>query len=515
MTSSEAAPRGFLDSVRQTLRDVVQLARSPRLEVKLVLPAGGPPPGDTQLAAYADTVARAISAHAEALGVPVQPEVEVSSTTDHGQRRPALFFTGRPARPPTDAAEALAVRSLDGVWRHDDGRRPEALAILCRVVLEQDPRVLVGPLQRDALVQRARQAGLIDYDDSLVAAAVQYIVGHGVSVRDLAPLVAALRRQDDIVQTAGELAEIAVDVLRPQSIEIRLRKSTLRAVTAGGVEQDAFVDMRRRMFTDVGVNFPDIDLNAAEDVPEGACALRLNHVSMQPRRLPERASVADLAAFVERWLRRYASWFVSLAEVRRTVGELKLALPELVGIVQERHSNPRLALLARALVEERVAVRNAARLMTLLLDTPSAGRGRDVVRFAEPLRGTATENDGGQCPRQLVSYARQQMNEESARLTPGIATVDAMPLPPDLEAALDAVKTWDGIVPGDVPAHEVARLTALADRLALRGDATLVAATQHSRAVAASLLVSQYPEITVVAADEYPPSYRLSDPAPS
>ncbi|HEX8346842.1 MAG TPA: hypothetical protein VF657_19190, partial [Actinoplanes sp.] len=451
MTAGEITTRSFLESMRHALREVVHFVRAPQLEVTLVLPATART-GDAAptTRASADAISRAVSAAADGLGIQVQPVVEVAFSTGTAvstgtARGPAFTFGGRPVRLPADLGDALAARSEQDAWpRPDHPRWPDALATVCRVLVERDPRILLGPLQREMLVLRAREAGLADYDDALLAAALGYVVGHGVSLRDLAPLNAALKAQDDVVETAGEFAEVAIETLRPDSIEIRLNPSTLRRTTASGVEQNAFVDVRRRLFARLGVKFPDIDLVAAADVPEGACALRLNHVELQPRPLPDGATVADVALFAERWLHRYAPWFVSLADVRSTVEDLKLALPELVGIVQERHSYPRLTLLTRALVEERVPVRNVGRLMVLLLDAPPAGTQRGVVNFAEPLRGTATENPGAQCPRQLVSYARQLMSEEAARQNPGVVTVRAACLPPDLDATLSAVPTLDG-----------------------------------------------------------------------
>lgn len=509
MTPADSTPRALLSSIQHALREVVHLARPPRLDVRVLVPAGADPP------ACADAVSGAIRGHAADLGVPVDPWVAAGTAGPGADGEPAFVFAGCPVRPPDGVADALAARSLQDVWaRPADRRWPDALATYCRLILERDPRVLIAAPQRDALVRRAHEARIVDYPDELIGAALQYAVAHGVSVADLGPLAAVLHKQNDMVRTAGELAEVAIDAARPPSIEIRLGEPTLRRVTTRGADPDAFVAMRRRLFTSLGVTFPDIVIVEA-DVPDGSCALRLNHVCLAPRRLPDDATISDVASFAERALRRHAAWFVALSDVQRTVEDLRLALPELVGIVQERHSYPRLALLTRALVDERVPVRNAARLMVLLLDVPAPGAGRDVVRFAEPLRGTGTGAESGQCPRQLVSYARQEIREEAARLAPGVVTFEAVRVPADLDAALEALPLWDGIVPTGLGHVETARLLKLADQQAHRPRHVLVAATQHSRAVARSLLAGQYPEVDILAADEYPPSYRAVDPVPA
>ncbi|HEX8347864.1 MAG TPA: hypothetical protein VF657_24485, partial [Actinoplanes sp.] len=62
---------------------------------------------------------------------------------------------------------------------------------------------------------------------------------------------------------------------------------------------------------------------------------------------------------------------------------------------------------------------------------------------------------------------------------------------------------------GDVPAADVQRLVALAEQQAGTPEPALVALTQQSRAVARNLLAGQYPEVAVLAAEEFPTSYRL------
>ena len=69
--------------------------------------------------------------------------------------------------------------------------------------------------------------------------------------------------------------------------------------------------------------------------------------------------------------------------------------------------------------------------------------------------------------------------------------------------------TLDGIALGDVPAADVQRLVALAEQQAGTREPVLVALTQESRAVARNLLAGQYPEVAVLAAEEFPTSYRL------
>jgi hypothetical protein len=512
MTAAQPPPRGLFDTVRHTFRGVVALVRPPRLDVTVTLPGDGRRTGDTGPeadTAIADAIARVIGAHATALGVPAQPAVTVSDAPAGTNGAPRLLIDGRPVRLVTPGSWRAFPGAPDAATQGPD--RLASLAAACEVIVERDPSVLVGRAQAAALVSRARAAGIVDHPDEFVAAALKHVVAQGVSVADLVPLAAALQRQDDVVDTPGEFAEVAIDTLRPDSIGVRIRKSTLRQVTASGVSRDAFVDMRHRLFADLGVTYPDIELVLADELPEGTCALRLNHVKLRPRRLPVGADLFDVAAFVEQELRRYASWFVTVTEARSRVDDLRLALPELVAMVQEYHSIPRLGLLTRALVEEQVPVRNATRLMILLLDMPAPGVAWDVVRLAEPCRGAgsgASSGSGAPCPRQLVSYARQQINEELARLTNVMFAADPVRLPPELDAALDALPGWDGLAPAEVRNEHLERLFALADVAAGKPQPTLVAASQRSRAVARNLLAGQYPEVTVLAAEEFPPSHR-------
>jgi hypothetical protein len=492
-------------ALRQGLSRIIPAGHARRCVVQVTMPSMRMP--RPALDACARAVAETVGRHARALGVPARPVVSIDVSDAHTDV--GFTVSGHPVRLPTaDLPPVLAARSLTDAWADPaDPRWPVAVSVAAGLAIEYDPAVLIGGPRAQALVRRARDAGVPShYDDDLVAAALRYVVGNGVSVADLAPVVAALRAHTRTVSTAGQLAEIAIDALNPPCVQVGVSRPTLRRITAGGLHRDAFVDMRRRLFVELGVTFPDIALRETADLPDGQCSLRLNHVVAQWRPLRPEGSVVDLADAVAERLRRHAAWFVSMTDVRETVAELESALPTLVDVVRDRHSWPQLSLLTRALIQERVPVRNAARLMILLLDAPPSGHGRDRVRFSEPVRGQSRDDDG-QCPRELVSYARKQMAEEHARMRPNVTSMDAERLPGDLDDALKAARTDGGILVGAVEPSAALRLFRQAEHHASTGK-PMVAATPHSRAVAACLLAAQFPDVPVLAAEEYPPSYQ-------
>jgi type III secretory pathway component EscV len=49
----------------------------------------------------------------------------------------------------------------------------------------------------------------------------------------------------------------------------------------------AFIELRERLFNDLGVSFPDIEVRTDSTVPEQAAVVRLNDVRHAPRPLPD------------------------------------------------------------------------------------------------------------------------------------------------------------------------------------------------------------------------------------
>jgi hypothetical protein len=532
MASTNASGRGLFGTVRRTVREALQTARHPPLDITLVLPGtasgadasrtGSPVPlPDPAGRAVAKAVAEAAAEQARELGVPARPVVTVQESTAVGTV-PRLFVAGRRARvPPAEFNAALTVRSGSVAENVDSDESTLAVtaATSIRLAIEHDPSILLGQLQRELLVANARAAGIYELDGHVLGMVLEQIVAHGFAIGDLAALRAALDKHVGLVHTAGELAEVAMHAMAEPSIEIRLSETTLRTATLHGMRRNAFVEMRRRMFRDLGVTFPDIKVTIDAEVQTRAAVVRLNDVRGVPRPLSGEAGVASIVTLLEQRLRAHPSWFVSLSEVYRTIEDLKLALPDLVAAVQGRYGEPKLSLFGRTFVEERVPVRNVARLMVLLLDAPPPSTGHDLVRLAEPSRRTDQRERLG--ARGLVSHTRKQINEEAARFRPGLETVEHTRLPAELDAALTAVPS-DGIgIDAAVGSVYLDHLTALAEQqLKERPDGgdqrPLLTATYRSRSVASRLLAWQYPEIVVHAAEEYPPSYRLppADPPP-
>jgi hypothetical protein len=506
MDEPDGPGRGLLGSLRQVttaVRDAARGSRPPPLPVAVTCPAPG---AGVDRSAAASRAAAAVGGMVRGrlreLGIPGRPVVTVTvADTD----TIGVAVDQRPCRlrAPRLADALAAVEGFDGSLEGlDEPAWLAAVEAAAHVGIECDPSILVGPGQRAALLASARAAGVQSPDDDALAVVLERIVANGVSLRSPSALAGALATTEPC-NTAEELAEVAIDRLRPPASAVLVPEATLRRATETGFDPGAFVGMRIRLFSSLGVHFPDLEVAAAPGQPEGTCALRLNSVTTRPVRLPEGAGVDDLARLVENRLREHAAWFVAMGDVQRVVRELRLAVPELVNTVREQYSWPQLSAMARTLVEESVPVRNAARLLGLLLDAPVTGQGRDLVRLAEPHRRGPGHRGDRPTPRQLVAWARQQNAEEQARAMSRLRELGVGRLPADLEAELEAASRPPG-------AAAVARLAEVAERSAATG-ASIVVSTQQTRATVRDLLARQYPEVPVKASEEFPPWWRLTD----
>jgi len=523
MAPNDQLGTGLLSAFRQVVRNALQSATQLSLEINVALPApattsphqtGATVELPAALAQEAiDAVVEVVAGHARALGVPARPLVSVRRAAVP-YRVPRVHVAGRRVRVRSTELDAALATGDPPAGAHP-GEDPVTLAAMaCQVAIENDPSILLGPQQSEVLIAQARSAGLEPADDML-GAMLRRVIAHGYGLANLTALRDPLNEQTGLAQTVGELAEVAMDALGGPSLEIRLSEPTLRTATLSETRQDSFVMMRQRLFRDLGLTYPDIAIVIDPQVPERAAVVRLNQVRYAPRPL-RGPGVLPIVALLEHQLRSHPSWFISLTEVRRTIDELRLALPDLVAAVLERYGESQLSLFARTFAQERMPVRNAARLMVLLLDAQPPSSGHDVVRLAQPSRvaGQRAHRPG---PHRLVSYTRQQMNEEAARARPGLTTVTHTRLPADLDAALEIVQLTDTGVDEVPSVADLDRLIDVAERLLeeapVDGEGpTLVTATQHSRSVASRLLARQYPEIAVIAAEEYPPTNRLAPP---
>jgi hypothetical protein len=505
MDAPDGPGRGLLGGLRQVttaVREVARWSRPPPLPVAVTCPAPGAGVDRSAVPARAAAaVGATVRGRLRELGVPGRPAVTVT-VADTDTITVAVHQRPCRLRAPRLAAALAAVEGYDGSLEGlDEPAWLGALQAACHVGIECDPSVLVGPGQREAMLATARAAGVASPDDDALAAVMEQLVANGVSLGAPASLAKALATTEPC-NTAAELAEVAIDRLRPRASAVLVPEATLRRATAAGFDPAAFVNLRIRLFSILGVHFPDLTVAPAPGQPEGTCALRLNAVTTHPVRLPDGADVDALAELVEARFREHASWFVAMSDVQRVVRELRLAVPELVNTVRDQHSWPQLSAMARTLVEESVPVRNAARLLGLLLDAPAPGRGHDLVRLAEPHRRGVGDRGDPPTPRQLVAWARQQNAEEQARAMSGLRELAVERLPADLEAELER--------PGRPPgAAAAARLRGVAERFAGSGD-SIVVSTQQARATARDLLARQYPEVPVKASEEFPPWWRLT-----
>ncbi|SDM10507.1 hypothetical protein SAMN05660642_01678 [Geodermatophilus siccatus] len=499
---------GFRAGARRVFREAVRIAQLPRLDVRLVTAPPTTGPADTDAAA--SRVADVLRVRMAELGVPGVPVVQVA--LEPGAEFPRLHIAGQPCRIPQDrlAAALAPTGPVQGADGDDDDQAgadwPTEVATACQVAVEWDPSVVIGPPQRAALVSAVRKAGMTAHAPDVLGAALQAVVANGVSCRDTAAVVRVLETAQGGASTDAELAEVLIAGLSPGVVLVGLPQRLLREMTRDEVDPETFSRMRVRLYEELGLRVPDIDIRIDPRVPDGCCTVRLHHTAFRPQRLPEPVTIEALAAAVESRVREHAWWFVHLDEVHSTVDQVRLALPELVGAVTDRYSEVQLAVLARTLLAEAVPLRNPPRLMVLLLDVPAMGSGRDVVRLAEPHRSEPERPAPRPSPGQVLSYARQQVLEERTRTEPGLRDV-VVDQVPDRPRAGNAGALHRGR-PADTPPGFVNALLEQAAR-AVGSEWGLVAASQAERDVAHRLLHWQYPEVAVRVSQEFPPTYRL------
>lgn len=486
----QADAEGLWTGAARLVREI-RRQRRPRLHVvvRAQAPLGGAP--GSLPARTADMLAEGFDHRMAALGVPgrAQVEVVVDETVD-GCR---VEVTGAPCRVPphrlTAALDAGAAAASPGDC--DPLSWGAWLRTACDVAVEWDPGILLAPAQRQALLAAVRDAGSHAYTDAVLADALSTTVAHGVSCGDLVRLAEVLQSSDRDVMAfdAASLAEVLICRRNRAGLGMRVDEATARTVSTDGFDSEAFPRMRARVFADLGLHLPDVDVVVDDHVPQGCCAVRLHDVSCRPERLPAAPSTEALAAVLEARVREHAWWFVDLDHVRATVDTLRVALPALVETVTSRYTIVELSVFARSLLAESVPLRNAARLMVLLLDVPPVGTGADVVRLAEPRRGDRGTS-GRPSPAEVVAYARQQVLEEQTRAAPGPRDVVAHVVP-------------DG--------EDIAGLLRHAEAAASSG-ASLVVATQARRAAVRAVLAGQYPDVPVRASEEFPVSFVLREP---
>jgi type III secretory pathway component EscV len=308
-----------------------------------------------------------------------------------------------------------------------------AIIELTAHVITMNAARLLGPAHVDAWRQTAEPV------DDRIEVVLQTLLGLGLGIRDQRRITAVLRKHVDL--TASDAAELVIEALRPAAIEARVEPAYLAQIaTTNTAEAGLFPFLRDGLYTDIGVRLPTLRLVPDRDLPPGCFAIRINDITMPPVAGPfpgeclVNASVEQIAhiapvaraalnpatdflgAYVpvassdELVAQGYTTWdpaqhlVLALADTARAhaarvvdqgVIDRELDLfrqlyPALASSITRALPVSRLTRLLRALLEERVPVRDLRRLFGGLADVAVTG----LPESDEALLATARQAAG-------------------------------------------------------------------------------------------------------------------------
>lgn len=519
-------------------------ARSPNVTVTLAGPLLQLAAGPTELRAACEA---SLDAVARQLGVPFTAVVAVEGD-ERGRRPVAVTVRGKAlASPRLVDRQVLASRGAPGVI--DRGSTPspweaarDAGADLLNAVVDiveqtvvAQPSCLVGEIELDQWCADAGTARSTAIETAVVRA-----VELRISIADQDALRAAMT---DSMEPA-DLAERAVELLRPTTLEIVVEPGHLEDITAGIADEVGlmFPYLRESIYAELGVRMPDLRLVEDATMPPLSFRFRVNNlltppflgfssdfrlINATPDQLREVIPGADVSpscvletgsaiipVMSEQLAQSmgYTTWsplshlVLALADVVRqnaaafvdqrvVSGELDLARslrPELVPLAAAAISIPRLTRLLRALVSEGISIRNLAHYLQGVLDLAANGMldGSEATLLARTRTLSA---------REITSHAMKNGKSVVAYL-----------LDPDLEAAAVAAELTETTDDDDELRRVV--LDALDDELAtlpLTATVPVLLATSSARQPIRNAIRTAWPRMTVVAYDELIPAANV------
>lgn len=496
--------RRVLDGLHRLFAQSVTVPVSIDIAHRRALPENHP-----LVRAVRTSVAEVVQDHLRALRLPARPDVQVVIAPPRVDDPFLLSVNGLPCRHALGTLETIvieltlgAANSLGGV---PEQQLPDVVGAACTAALQQRLSVLLSEVQLDMMF--AGSATRIP--DAPIAQAVRRVLDLGSPAGDW-PVLAAVLDQADGGQSPVELAEVLLDKLHPGSLDLLMTEQTLRRVTTQQPDRArAFAELRQRLFDDLGVEFPDARFVIDPRLPEDTCAFRLNSIRTWPQKVPAAFALEHMYADLEHALRRRASWFVSMTDIQERLDTLGRALPDLVGAVRERYTLPWLSAVARCLVEESVSIRDLTTILDRLLDLDYSGRRHDVVW---PRYGSVTGASPIPRPRDVVAFVRQRARDEAWAIARGDQIAYVHWLPEELVPTgpnLSVVETEQGVTE---------RLSVAVRSLvgSSRLEIPLVVSSVPGRSWVREALAVEFPELAVVASQEYPPWVRLmrSPPTP-
>lgn len=519
-------------------------AGSPSVTVTLAGPVLQLAASPAQLRAACET---SLGAVARQLGVPFTAVVAIEGN-EQGRRPVGVKVRGKVLDSPRHLdRQVLASRGAPGVT--DRGRAPspwdaarDVRADLLNAVVDiveqtvvAQPSCLLGEVELD---RWCRDAGITR--SPAIEAAVLRAIDLRISIADHDALRTAMTESRE----AADLAERAVELLRPTTLEVLVEPRHLEDLTAGTADEvgPMFPYLRESMYTELGVRIPDLRLLEDATMPPSSFRFRVNDlltptflgfsrdfrlINATPDQLNGSIPGADVSpscvietgsaiipATSERLAQgmRYTTWsplghvvlalanvvrqnaaaFIDQRVVSDELDRARLLQPELLALAEAAISVPRLTRLLRALVSEGISVRNLAHYLQGVLDLDTNGMldGSEATLLARTRTLSA---------RAITANAMKNSTSVVAYL-----------LDPDLEAAAVAAELTETTDDDDELRGKI--VDVLDDELAtLPPTATVpvLLATPPARQPIRNAIKTAWPRMTVVAYDELIPAANV------
>ena len=301
----------------------------------------------------------------------------------------------------------------------------EFLSLVCGEMIKQQPSVLLSAAQV-AVIQQSLPSPQGQRPASWLLPIFRQALDLRISLADRQTIAHVLdqgiveERTPADAAAQADVAESLVAALRPATVEIRIPRAYLHALTLAdaATERDTFTLLRDGLFHELGLTFPDFRFVPADNLKPGTFAFKINHVTTLPYvglRLDQRlvnaypetlqkigvqaqpavnptnwdgASIIDvtdadsvrengywiwdpveyLVLALSSSLRAYGAALIDTQVVQNQLSELAQIHPALTQAVQKKITLAQLARVERALVAEGLSIRNLREILERLLD---------------------------------------------------------------------------------------------------------------------------------------------------
>jgi hypothetical protein len=520
------------------------------------------------LQSVAPAVEAAVAAIGSALGVPMRPQAHI--TLGPLRRTPPpyalarLSVDGVVCRHRDDLAQrtyellagqlrsaAMSDEALLAWLASDRGRALAFVATLCAEMVKARPSVLLTQPIAAALAERLASVRPDQARAGALRAAMAPALDLWIGLRDGEAGAAALRalasgpEADD---PAGAGAEALIAALRPNVIEVRMPRQTLREQTLSATDDDQalFGIMREGLFHELGLHYPAFRFVADESLAPGTFALGINHLTTLPQRIlapgeymadvqPEQlaalgihgraarhpvqlrtVAIIDAAAYptalaagaqvytpvgylimcLSHTLRQHSERLVDTRLAAALLRQLEVSLPVPVRALHETLPLHRFTAVLRLLLAEGIPIRNLRAVVEGVLHFDTIPVPHNLIAFDERLHLSTPPGDPPH-PALIVAYVRSTLRRFiSYRHTIGMSSLRVYLLSLDLEAE---------IIAGDPGPNAARLLDLLREALAALPPDTpppAILTTIEARAGVRHLLAPECADVPVLAYQE-------------